>query len=215
MSNYISRSLTALLLVILCIGLYSLPVIYSSIFIAAMLLIMLATEWPRIAQRKLTLWLLTPIYPILPCIMLIALNQEPIYRPLLGLAILLASMNDTGSYIFGNLFGRHLIAPSVSPLKTWEGFFGGLISTMLVFMSILYYCGTSMKWYIFLPMSCIISALAFYGDLFESWLKRKAGIKDSGYILPGHGGILDRIDSMLFVVVFMYLLKDELIKLFA
>lgn len=209
------RSVTAFFLVGLCIALCAVPVLYSSVFMAVLMLLILTTEWPRIARSQKKIWLLTPLYPVLPCIILIALNQNTHYRSLLALAVVLASVHDTGSYIAGNLFGRHHIAPSISPLKTWEGFFGGVISTMLVFMMILYVRGYSMPWHMFLFFSCGFSVMAFYGDLFESWLKRKAGIKDSGTLLPGHGGILDRVDSTLFVATYIYFFKDYLSTILA
>jgi phosphatidate cytidylyltransferase len=187
-----------------------LPVVYSSLFIAALLLIILLTEWPVLARRRFGFWLLSPIYPILPFIMLIALNQDRVCRPLLGLVLLLSAVHDTGSYIIGNLFGHHKIVPTISPGKTWEGFCGGLVSTMAVLMAVIVYMKIPFQWYIFLVLSSAISVLAFSGDLFESWLKRKAGVKDSGLLLPGHGGLLDRLDSVLFVVVFIYLCKNYL-----
>lgn len=211
MSSFIYRCITALCLVLICIGVYKLPIVYSSLFIAALLLIILSTEWPRIAGNRRGFWLLTPIYPIMPFIILIALNQDSLCRPLLGLALLLAATHDTGSYIIGSIFGRHPIVPTISPGKTWEGFFGGLIITMIVFMGVILYLHIPLQWYIFLVLSCVISTIAFLGDLFESWLKRKAGIKDSGSLLPGHGGLLDRVDSILFVAVFLYLFKNFLI----
>jgi phosphatidate cytidylyltransferase len=186
------------------------PSWYSSLFIAALLLVLLATEWPRLVSDNRYMWLLTPFYPVLPCLTAIALNQESTYRPLLALAVILASTHDTGSYIAGNFFGRHLIAPTISPLKTWEGFWGGCISTMLVFMAILSYGSVSIPWYIFVSLSLTVSVLAFYGDLFESWLKRRARVKDTGTLLPGHGGILDRVDSILFVATFMYVFRRYL-----
>ena len=207
MSKFMIRTLTALCLSILCVVLYVVPAWYSSLFMAALLLVLLVTEWPRIALNNIYFWLMTPFYPILPCIILIALNQENACRPLLALAIILASTHDTGSYLAGSLFGRHLIAPSISPLKTWEGFLGGCVSTLFMFMAILCYWDISLSWYIVVPLSLSMSILAFYGDLFESWLKRKAGVKDSGTILPGHGGILDRIDSIMFVATFMYICR--------
>jgi phosphatidate cytidylyltransferase len=210
MSKFMTRFLTALCLIALCVLLYMIPSWASSLFIAALLLILLTTEWPRLALNNVYMWLLTPFYPVLPCIIIIALNQESACRPLLALAIILASMHDSASYISGNLFGRHLIAPTISPLKTWEGFFGGCKGTLLVFMAILSYWSISLSWYILVPISLIVSILSFYGDLFESWLKRKAHVKDSGNLLPGHGGILDRIDSILFVATFMYIFRRYL-----
>lgn len=210
MSKFMTRFLTALCLIILCMLLYMIPSLYSSLFIAALLLMLLATEWPLLARDNIYMLIMTPFYPVLPCLALIALNQESIYRPLLALAVILAATHDTGSYIAGNFFGRHLIAPTISPSKTWEGFFGGCIGTMLVFMTILYCWDISMSWYFFVSLSLCMSLLAFYGDLFESWLKRKAHVKDSGNLLPGHGGILDRIDSILFVATFIYVFRRYL-----
>ena len=188
MIGFVYRSITALVLVFLCIGLSQLPTVYSSLFIAALLLIILSTEWPLLAKHRLNFWLLSPIYPILPFIMLIALNQDPICRPLLALVLILSAVHDTASYIVGNLFGRHKIVPSVSAGKTWEGFLGGLICTMLVFMFIIFYIHASIAWYVFIVLSTTLSIIAFLGDLFESWLKRKAGVKDLGSLLPGHVG---------------------------
>lgn len=207
-----NRSITAFFLIGICAWIYTLPVIYSSLFIAALLLIILSTEWPRLAKNKIGFWLLTPIYPILPFIIIIALNQNPHYRPLLGLAILLAATHDTGSYIIGKIFGRHQIAPAISPGKTWEGFLGGLIITMILFMGLISYCHIYIECFMFVALTMIICTIAFLGDLFESWLKRKAGVKDSGSILPGHGGLLDRVDSVLFVATFMYLFRENLLS---
>lgn len=210
MIAFLYRSMTALVLVVICFGLYQLPTVYSSLFIAALLLIILSTEWPVLAKHKLSFWLFSPIYPVLPFIMFISLNQDPACRPLLGLALLLSAAHDTASYVVGKLVGRHRIAPTISAGKTWEGFFGGLIFTMLVFMSVIFYLHAPVPGYVFLALSVTISLTAFFGDLFESWLKRKAGVKDSGSLLPGHGGLLDRLDSVLFVIVFVYLCKKYL-----
>jgi len=103
---------------------------------------------------------------------------------------------DSGAYMFGKLFGRHKLAPKVSPGKTWEGFLGGLVSSALIavlfasFAPLTIPTGT-------LVMCAVMSTLAsVLGDLTESMFKREAGIKDSGNLIPGHGGILDRIDSL-------------------
>ena len=114
--------------------------------------------------------------------------------------------NDTGAYIFGINFGKHKLFERHSPKKTWEGFFGGLaigliaayiISTQFNDLSV-------MQW---LVVSLIIGIAGTFGDLFESMLKRSISIKDSGSWLPGHGGLLDRFDGLLFAapLVFIYL----------
>lgn len=207
MTSFICRIVTAFFMIVIGVGLYCLPIIYSSLCIASLLLIVLATEWPKIAKNRPAFWLLIPIYPVLPSIILIVLNQDPVYRPLLGLSLLVVAVHDSGSYFVGKLCGRHPIAPYISPGKTWEGFFGGLIMNMIAIMSLILYCHLPITLYLFIGGAISFSTIAFLGDLFESWLKRKAGIKDSGSLLPGHGGFLDRFDSLLFVATFLYLLK--------
>jgi phosphatidate cytidylyltransferase len=213
MSNFLLRTVTAFFLVVLLGILSIVPSIVSSLIIAALLMIVLVTEWPKIARNHRLLWWLVPVYPILPFIMLIVLNESSAYRPLLGLAIILSAVHDTGSYVAGNLFGRHLIAPHVSPGKTWEGFCGGLVLTMIVFMGIIWYIKAPIDGLYIAGLSTATSIVAFFGDLLESWLKRIAKIKDSGRILPGHGGILDRVDSILLVASFFYVIRHYLFSL--
>ena len=105
--------------------------------------------------------------------------------------------NDTAAYIFGRSLGRHKLAPSISPGKTWEGWAGGAVATMAVAYCIM---GLNEGWAGLTPaqwagLGAVVSVFGPIGDLMESALKRKAGIKDSGTILPGHGGVLDRFDS--------------------
>ena len=95
--------------------------------------------------------------------------------------------------------GKHKLFPSVSPKKSWEGFFGGLVASAVAAGLLL---GWEQAYY-----GVLISIIATWGDLFESMIKRSVGVKDSGSILPGHGGILDRIDSLLFVLPFMAFLQ--------
>lgn len=118
--------------------------------------------------------------------------------------------NDTGAFIFGSSLGKRKLFPSVSPNKSWEGFFGGslvsIISAVALGCSI--FDKHSADWISLAVLGLIISIAATWGDLFESLLKRTSGVKDSGHIIPGHGGILDRIDSFLFalpMVLFFYL----------
>ncbi|MFU9135934.1 phosphatidate cytidylyltransferase [Erwinia tasmaniensis] len=103
---------------------------------------------------------------------------------------------DSGAYMFGRLFGRHKLAPKVSPGKTWEGFLGGLVTSLVI--AWLFRLWTPLNVPIVTLLSCtVVAALAsVLGDLTESMFKREAGIKDSGNLIPGHGGILDRIDSL-------------------
>lgn len=107
---------------------------------------------------------------------------------------------DIAAYFSGRAFGRHKLAPAISPGKTWEGAFGATIGVIAFGYAVLASSGGSaLAWpyYLFaLPLLVGFAAVSIIGDLFESLLKRQAGLKDSGTILPGHGGILDRIDSL-------------------
>ena len=143
------------------------------------------------------------------------MNQNPKYHDLLlELFIIVASL-DTGSYIVGNLIGKHKICPRISPKKSWEGFLGGyLLATFNLSILVIYEQGILLPWWQIMGFTLIICVLALCGDLFESWLKRRAGIKHSGNMLPGHGGFLDRFDGILFAVFFFYIFKDQLVKLF-
>jgi phosphatidate cytidylyltransferase len=113
---------------------------------------------------------------------------------------------DTGAYFVGKSIGKHKLSPVVSPNKTWEGSFGGIIASLIAgYLATLYIPTLAIK--VALPLAMVAGAFGQIGDLAESLLKRSYGVKDSGSIIPGHGGILDRIDSILFAapLVFMYL----------
>lgn len=171
------------------------------------------------AYLKTGFLIMAPLYIALPfsIINTILFNSFGSYTPytLLSMFIILWSC-DVGAYVFGITLGQkngHKLFPSISPKKSWEGFFGGLISA-LVSGIILYYVNL-------LPLPLIhvitISALIFvfgvFGDLVESLFKRNFGVKDSGNIMPGHGGLLDRFDSALlaFPVAIAYLKIFELV----
>lgn len=205
MSEFIKRIITGLILTTLIFYLLIFKSkIYFSAFISLVLILILLFEWPKLCQNKL-LWLLTPIYPILP--FLIIINQDNLFNILI---ITLAFANDTGSYIFGKLFGKNKIIPQISPGKTVEGIFGGLVFTTILlayYYSFYNFININSFIKIIIPTSFIISLTAFFGDLFESYLKRNAQIKDSSSILPGHGGLLDRFDSILFLAILFFILS--------
>jgi len=117
--------------------------------------------------------------------------------------IALVSVADIGAYFSGRAWGRAKLAPLLSPGKSWAGFWGGMLCCLLMAMlllALLQYGGQPLPlwlWPLLMLSSAALAAASVLGDLFESMLKRQRGIKDSGRILPGHGGVLDRIDSLL------------------
>lgn len=112
---------------------------------------------------------------------------------------------DTGAYFVGIKFGKHKLAPNISPNKTWEGFFGGLVASTIVAL-ILVACVPMENNQILVLITPVVSVGAQMGDLFESSVKRFAKSKDSGNLLPGHGGFLDRFDSLLWAAPLTYYL---------
>lgn len=132
------------------------------------------------------------------------------YSPytLLGVILLIWS-NDTFAYLGGSLFGKHKMIERISPGKTWEGTVFGVLVTIASGYIIGKYIlqGDLMLW---MALGAVVPVFATVGDLIESMLKREAGVKDSGNIMPGHGGILDRFDSLIFVSPFVVLLMNVL-----
>jgi phosphatidate cytidylyltransferase len=124
---------------------------------------------------------------------------------LIGFFLLLWT-NDTGAYLVGSSLGRHRLMERISPKKSWEGFFGGMILTLLVARLFSGWLGVAdtAGW---MFIAVIISIAGTLGDLIESMLKRSLGFKDSGTIMPGHGGFLDRFDSVVvaFPLVYLYI----------
>ncbi|MBT8436567.1 MAG: phosphatidate cytidylyltransferase, partial [Gammaproteobacteria bacterium] len=105
---------------------------------------------------------------------------------------------DIGAYFSGRRFGKRKLAPAISPGKTWEGFCGGLVANLLWIIGIYFFStGWGFGFLQFVLIGVATSLISVVGDLFESILKREAGVKDSGKLLPGHGGVLDRIDSLI------------------
>lgn len=120
----------------------------------------------------------------------------------LAIAIGCTWATDSGAFVIGKLFGKHKLAPSISPKKTWEGYFGGVLFGVLA--------GAIIGWLsplnVWLGAWCglLVGTLSVFGDLIESWIKRQANAKDSGNLIPGHGGVFDRIDSLLWSGVLVF-----------
>ena len=110
---------------------------------------------------------------------------------------------DTGAFFTGRFFGRHKLAPKISPAKTWEGVIGGMILS-ITFSLILTVIPLGIPWYLAIILGILIGVAATLGDLAESLIKRQTHVKDSGHFMPGHGGVLDRVDSILFAIIVVF-----------
>lgn len=114
------------------------------------------------------------------------------------LVVIVTWLSDTGAYLVGRTIGRHPLAPALSPKKTVEGLLGGYGFALLAAYASNAAFGLDLPWWALIGGTLLIATVGVVGDLAESLLKRQAGVKDSGRLIPGHGGILDRIDALLF-----------------
>ena len=133
------------------------------------------------------------------CLAFVALREQSVW--LLLFLMVLVWVADIAAYVFGRAFGKHKLAPRISPGKTWEGAAGALLCGVLYTLVIQTFAPTILAPFLSFSrmglvwMALLVVVISILGDLFESHMKRSAGLKDSGNLIPGHGGILDRIDS--------------------
>ena len=120
-------------------------------------------------------------------------------------ALLLTWASDSGAYFAGKSWGKHKMAPELSPNKTWEGFIGGFLATILVSLAG-FWIMPGYSFYQYIGLGLAVGVVAPIGDLFASGVKRGFSIKDFGHLIPGHGGVLDRLDSFMCVAPLVYLL---------
>ena len=125
-------------------------------------------------------------------------------KELVFLAMFTTFASDTCAFFVGGAWGKHALAPSISSGKTWEGAVGGLLSSIVVALILGVIFMLPFSYWLIALLGFIISIFAQLGDLAESLLKRNTGVKDAGKLMPGHGGILDRIDSLIFTGVIVY-----------
>jgi phosphatidate cytidylyltransferase len=169
---------------------------------------MLFFEWPALVRSFSYPLLVTALYPLIPMLSLLWLLWDYYAScPLLVLyPFIIAWAADIGGYAAGKIFGTHALCPQISPKKTWEGFAGSVLAVtavnyVLVFMgNVPFLCGAQTMGTV-LACSLIMAIFALCGDIFVSWLKRRAQLKDTGAVLPGHGGLLDRFDSVFCVAL--------------
>ena len=182
--------------------------------VLCVLLISVATWYvlnPRANVADVAISVFGPTYTSLPlsCLVLIRASHPDFSGALIALVVIGAVWaEDSFAYLVGSSLGKNKMAPRISPNKSWEGFFGGLIGSILVWVVAAIFNVAGLTVPIAIACGLVEGIVAVFGDLFESRIKRGAGVKDSGNFLPGHGGLLDRTDSLLFgsVVVYFILL---------
>jgi phosphatidate cytidylyltransferase len=201
-----SRVVTGVLGALVFFGTYFSSKSLFCVLLICVLAYTLVLEWPcLVSPRSWWFYLTAPLYPGLPIASLFALNI--MYRDIDLLVplcpFIIAWAHDTCAYFVGKAYGKHKLTPVISPKKTWEGLGGGYLGVA----SALYFLPPSYSGITLLIVAVFYTLLACSGDIFISYLKRRKKIKDSGNLLPGHGGILDRFDSVFFVAPIFFLLK--------
>lgn len=176
----------------------------SASVILSFTVFLLASESFENALRDWALTMAIPFYLGWPLALFLALRGYDFGYGSTGFWWLVATFgmvwgNDSAAYITGHFFGKTKLSPRISPAKTWEGFAGGV--AVSIFAAFLLTLPLHLPWYAWLSMGALTAVAATIGDLAESLLKRGSGVKDSGQLIPGHGGILDRMDSLLFAVI--------------
>ncbi|MEY3243540.1 MAG: hypothetical protein RIR11_4979 [Bacteroidota bacterium] len=178
-------------------------ILFFPFYILWMMELLLASEKPFTNMGHFLLGL---VYVGIPLALLIDIAMvDDQYTPLRVLGILgLNWINDTFAYLTGSLIGKTPFFPRISPKKTWEGTLGGIFFTVIIAWGISYYLNvyTPNQW---VAIAASVAIFGTLGDLIESMLKRSVGVKDSGNIMPGHGGFLDRFDSFVFLLPFVWI----------
>lgn len=202
---------TYFLTLLLFILFYTRQVLLALVIISLWALIpmtfFMLTSSPPSQQRtaQISKTVLGPIYVVLPLAMLLMIDLKPNGNMWIFFLLVVVFANDTGAFYLGRLFGKHKLYEKISPGKTWEGAIGGLLCSIIAslwFLKIFLLHRIDLSILALVLLLCVAGQL---GDLVQSMLKRDHGVKDSGKILPGHGGILDRIDGLLFSIPILYI----------
>ncbi|WP_310468284.1 phosphatidate cytidylyltransferase [Sphingomonas sp.] len=195
MNDLITRSLTGAALILLALMAAVVGGYFFAILVAAAATAVFY-EWMQLVRGKGAAWSIGGfVYALLPALALLWIRDRADNG--LGLVLwvfIVTWATDIGGYFVGRAFGKRKLAPAISPGKTWAGLYGGMAAAALLGGGWVLYAGLDRALFALAPLFAIA---AQGGDLFESWLKRRAGVKDSGDMLPGHGGVFDRLDGLL------------------
>jgi len=201
------------------------PVVLITVYIGtplfeillALASLIMAYEWGKLCEGRIG-WLIVGFFYIgLPCLSLLSLRANPVYgQEILFWLLSVVWAADTGAYTFGRLIGGWKLAPIISPNKTWAGLTGGISLAAITGVLIALLLDLEITLILF-GLSALVGALSQAGDLAESWFKRYFKVKDSGSLIPGHGGLLDRVDGLLVaaivVAIINYLSQNSIFKL--
>ena len=199
MSELAVRTMTGLILIATALMLAFMGGNLFAIFVAAAATAMFY-EWTRIVRGWGIGWYLAGfVYALLPALALLWIRERADHGFFLLLWVFIVTWStDIGAYFVGRSFGRKKLAPSISPGKTVAGLYGGIAVAGLIGAAWVMATGLGPALLLLAP---VLALAAQGGDLFESWMKRRADVKDSGNLLPGHGGVLDRLDGLVPVAV--------------
>lgn len=187
-------------------GLAGLTSLFYTVAIGTLVLLAWVAFTPTSKINDAALSFFGALYLGVPLSMLVLIREMDngfYLAPMLVISVWIA---DSFAYIAGSLFGRHKLAPVISPKKSWEGLIAGTLGSMVAWAILPLVSGSTYGAWVSALLGLVVSISALAGDLFESRIKREAGVKDSGTLLPGHGGVLDRVDSMLSVSIVLFVL---------
>lgn len=199
MNELVVRTATGLLLIAVALAAAAVGGTIFALLVAAVATGMFY-EWTRLTRGWGGGWYLSGLcYALVPALSLLWIRERDSHGLELLLWVFLVTWStDIGAYFVGRSLGRRKLAPNVSPGKTFEGLYGGIAAATLIGGAWVLAIGLGKP---LLALAPVLAVAAQAGDLFESGLKRRAGVKDSGHLLPGHGGLLDRVDGLVPVAV--------------
>ena len=187
--------------------LFPIDIIIRFLFILIPLLVALFSKNYPFEKVVVSLWT-AMLFVALPCELMMSIYREPAMftggKYLLIILFCLIWINDIFAYLTGMAIGKHKLFERISPKKTIEGSLGGLVMTILTAFLVNHYWLNMMSDWKMMGMALVVVVFGSLGDLCESMMKRQAGVKDSGNVIPGHGGILDRFDATFLAVPFVY-----------